>query len=508
MSRKIISLLVALTLLMSLVAIPAAMAEDTYELNVMWVGNGNSDRNDAVTAALSAYLTEKIGCTIKFNIYGWDVTQTGLPALQAGEKIDVFFTANWLHFTDCVQQGLFQPLNDLLQSDGQDILKNINPLFLQGSAVNGVNYAIPTNKELAVPDGWLVNMKAAEEVGLTADMLSTINSCAQLEPYIVKYKELHPEAYPYLMEGCFWPDEVWYRTELLGTGLQINPISQKNHLEADGSFDDKVYNVLEDQTTLDHLALMNKWYNAGYINPESDLTTFEHRAIFTTGDWLFYTQPLKGNGIKAAEMVQAYGSDEMKTALANGETPVGEIYGSQPKVASEFSGSMLAIPTTSENPQKAMQFINLLHSDKDFVNMMLYGIKGEDWDLTDGDFVKLDNPNWFSGHGGAWTMGNTSLQYVQVGEDPQKNEKLISYADDAILLPNAGFSFDTTVVETELAAVKNVIAKYHLPLFSGKIAPDDASAGVEAYKADLKAAGIDAIAQAYTEQYAAWLAAK
>ena len=105
-------------------------------------------------------------------------------------------------------------------------------------------------------------------------------------------------------------------------------------------------------------------------------------------------------------------------------------------------------------------------------------------------------------------MGNTSLQYVQVGEDPQKNEKLISYADDAILLPNAGFSFDTTVVETELAAVKNVIAKYHLPLFSGKIAPDDASAGVEAYKADLKAAGIDAIAQAYTEQYAAWLAAK
>ena len=505
MSRKLISLMLALTLILSVAIIPSAVADDTYELVIKWVGNGDSDRNDAVSAALSEYLTEKIGCTVDFHVYGWDVTETALPALQAGEKIDIFFTANWLHYSDCVQQDLFLPLNDLLESDGQGILSTINPLFLEGAAIDGVNYAIPTNKELAVPDGWLVNMEAAAEVGLTADMLADLNSCEQLEEYIAKYKELHPESYPYLMEGCFWPDEYWYRSDLLGTGLQINPISQLNYLEADGTYDDAVYSVFEDQRMIDHLNLMHKWFAAGYIDPESDLTTFEHRAVFASGDWLFYTQPLKGNNIKAAEMIQSYGNDEMKAALAAGETPVGEIYGKQPLLASEFTGSMLAIPITSENPAKAMQFLNLMHSDADFINMMLYGIEGEDWHLEDG-FVVLDNSNWSSGHGGAWTMGNTSLQYVTVGEDPEKNAKLISFADDAIILPNSGFTFDTSTVETELAALKNVTAKYHNALMCGKTDPADPDLGVAAYVDDLKAAGMEEIAAEYTRQYQAWLA--
>ena len=506
--RKLISLALVVAMVLSLAVFTTASAEDPYELKVLWVGNGNSDRNDAVSAAMSAYLTEKIGCTIKFDIYGWDITLTALPALMAGEEYDVVFTANWLHFNDLVRDEIIQPLDALLQSDGQGILETLNPLFLTGSAVNGTVYAIPTNKELAVPDGWLVNMAAAEEVGLTADMLKDINSCEQLEPYLAKYKELHPEAYPYLMEGCFWPDEYWFRTDELGTGLQINPVSQLNYLNEDGTYDGAVYDVFKDERMISHLELMNKWYNAGYINQETDLTTFEHRAIFTTGAWLFYTQPLKGNGIKATEMVQSYGSDEWKTAVSNGETPVGEIYGKQPKVASEFSGSMLAIPTSSGNPQKAMQFINLLHTDKDFNNMMLYGIPGEDWHLDENGFAVIDNPSWNGGHGGAWTMGNNALQYVQVGEDPEKNAKLISYADDAICLPNAGFTFDTSVVDTELAAIKNVTAKYHLPLMCGKVAPDDAEAGVAAYLADLEAAGIETVKAEYAKQYEAFLAAK
>ncbi|MER2220423.1 MAG: hypothetical protein ABS976_02300, partial [Rhodococcus sp. (in: high G+C Gram-positive bacteria)] len=42
---------------------------------------------------------------------------------------------------------------------------------------------------------------------------------------------------------------------------------------------------------------------------------------------------------------------------------------------------------------------------------------------------------------GAWTVGNTKLQLVLTSEDPQKNELLQSYADDAIATASLGFRF-------------------------------------------------------------------
>ncbi len=502
MLRKLTSLLLVATMLLSMAIFTTASAEGEYELNCYWVGTGDSDRKEAVEAALSAYLTEKIGCTIKFHVYGWNM-DTAMPTLAAGDKIDVFFTATWLQFMNCVQAGYFQPLNDLLQSDGQGILETLNPLFLQGSAVNGVNYAIPTNKELAVPDGWIVNSVAAEEVGLTKEVAQAFKTCEELEPYLAKYKELHPESYPFVMESGRWCDQPWFNTDLLGVGGVL--VAQKNNFEADGSFDPNFYNIWEQEVTKTHCELMYKWMQAGYIDPGANLTTYQFRDVIPTGAWLFSAQPLKGNDIKSAETIQSFGSDEQKAALAAGNNPFYEIV-SAPKLASEFSGSMLAIPTSSENPQKAMQFINLMHTDAKFINMILYGIEGEDWHM-DGDFVVLDNPVWQGAHGGAWTMGNTQLQHVTVGEDPNKNALLISYADDAILLPNAGFAFDTSVVESELAAIKNVYDKYQLSLMCGNVDPNGAD-GIAAYVADLKVAGIDVVVAAMQSQYDAWVAEK
>ena len=510
MSRKIVSLLIVLTLVLSAAIIPTAVADSPYELNMMWCGNDNSDRSDAVCAAIGDYLTEKLGTPVSMNfyVYGWDVTTTALPALQAGEKIDIFFTAGWLYYSTCVAQGLFLPMNDLLQSDGQDILANLNPLFLEGAAVDGVNYAVPTNKELAVPWGWFVNMAAAEEIGLTEEAIADIHTCEQMEEYLAAYKALHSEFYPYVIGDASWPDSQWYPVDQLGTGTSVYLLSQKNLYEADGSYDDTVYSVFEDESTIAHMALMHDWLKAGYIDPENSLDSHDHNDVFTTGNWLFMTMPLKGNGIKAAEMIQQYGNEAMKAALNAGETPVVEIYTSFPKLASEFIGSMLAIPITCEKPELAMQFINLMHSDQQLINMMLYGIEGDDWYLNDEGFVEFNNNSWFSGHGGAWTMGNTGMQYVTVGEDPEKNAKLISFADDAITLPSTGFTFDTVPVETQLAAIKNVVEKYQRGLVFGLSDPEDPDMGIAAYVADLKAAGLETVQAEYTAQYAAWIAEK
>mgnify|MGYP000340936878 CR=1 FL=1 len=45
-------------------------------------------------------------------------------------------------------------------------------------------------------------------------------------------------------------------------------------------------------------------------------------------------------------------------------------------ITTHAGGSMLAIPQTSENPVKAMQYINLMHTDTELLDMMLYGVQG------------------------------------------------------------------------------------------------------------------------------------
>ena len=41
------------------------------------------------------------------------------------------------------------------------------------------------------------------------------------------------------------------------------------------------------------------------------------------------------------------------------------------------------IPENSAYPEKAMQFLNLLYSDPDIINLLAYGIEGEDYVVHD-----------------------------------------------------------------------------------------------------------------------------
>ena len=149
-----------------------------------------------------------------------------------------------------------------------------------------------------------------------------------------------------------------------------------------------------------------------------------------------------------------------------------------------------------------------MHSDATLVNLMLFGAEGVNYEKIDETTVKLTDQNWYGVHGGAWTVGNTKLQYVTEGEDPQKNELLQSYADDAIPTASLGFRFVKDNVADQVAAVSAVIKEYANPLMCGAVDPDDAEHGIEALKAALQNAGIATIIDEVEAQYEAWKAAQ
>lgn len=481
---------------------PDTSTGEVVVLDYYWIGNGDTDQRELVEQAINEYVEPLIGVNVSFSVIGWgDWDSKAITALRAGEKIDIFFTADWLRYMQLSSEGMFTPLNDdagpdgnLLEQYGQDILTTLNPAFIVGTQVDGVNYAVPTNKELTVPMGLVYNVTAAEEIGFTAEEAAKVTSMADLEPWLAKYKELYPDQYPYLADE-WWGFEPWVPG--FGAGIPANLLSQKFAPDSAGNFDETIYSVWETNENLEFARLQYNWVQAGYIHPDSALSTWTNTPDFNAGRFFITTQPLKGNNIKGQELVNASGNPDLK---------VQEIYG-QPKVnvTTHAGGSMLAIPAISDYPVQAMKFINLMHMDSKLINMMLYGVEGTHWEFESDGRVNITNSAWYAAHGGAWTLGNTQIQAVSNKEDPAKNKMLIEYSNDSIAHPSLGFRFRTEPVAAELTAIQAVVDGMNSALMTGGVDPD---VELENYIQALKDAGLDTVKAELQKQYDEWKQAK
>lgn len=515
MSRKFITFLLMMSLLIVAAGCAPAAAPaqsdaagesasspsgEMVTLDYYWIGNGDTDQRELVQDAINEYVGPMIGANVVFHIVGWgDWDTKAVTGLQAGEKMDIFFTADWRNYMQLASQDLFLPLNDdageygnLLEDYGPDILAGLNPAFVTGTQIDGVNYAVPTNKELTVPMGFVYNLDVAEEIGFTEADAANIKSSRDLAPWLEKAKAAHPDEYPYLTDGSDG-FEPWVPG--FASGVPSNLISMELAPLADGSFNEVIQSVMETGYAKDHTDLMREWYNSGWIHPDAGLSTFNADELMNAGKFFIRSMPLKGSNIKAQELINASG---------NADLHMGEIYG-QPKVnvTTHAGGSMLAIPALSEHPVEAMKFINLMHSDSKLLNMMLFGVEGVHWELADDGRVNITNSAWYGAHGGAWTLGNTLLQAVSTNEDPEKNRLLIEYSNDAVDHPSLGFRFRTEPVAAELTALTTVADGLNRALLTGYVDP---AVELPAYIDALKIAGLDTVKAEVEKQYDEWKA--
>ena len=507
--RKLISVFLAFVMMLGLM--PADFAAEPYTLDIYWVGNGDKPEIRAgVEAAVNEYIEPIIGANVVFHIVGWDDWKTQVvdvltdKAARKATKMDLVFTAEWEYYSDLVEAKALFVLDDLLDQFGKGILSSLPEGFWNGIRINKGIYGVPTNKELCVPMGFIVNKTAADAIGWDLEN-SEIKTTADLEPWLAKYKEMYPDKYPYLMDmnpAGRWVDEPWIND---WSGTENNAVAMRMAKLEDGSFDETVYSIFETPEEEEHIRLMYKWVQDGYISPENaGMTKGDAEDLFGRGEFLVFTQPLKGNNIKAVEMYSE------KHEAGSEPFEVAEII-MQPKyiVTAHTAGSMFGIPTNCQNLDAAMKYLNLMHSDAKLVNLMLFGVEGVNYTKLDDRKVTL-NPDaaWYTVHGGAWTVGDVTLQYVLENEDPDKNNKLIEFAEDAAETDSLGFRFNKKKLSAETEAVAEAVRTYVNPLLCGVADPDDPEKGIEAMKAALKAAGIDKLVEAAQKQYNEWKAAQ
>ncbi|MCR4877522.1 MAG: hypothetical protein K5922_10125, partial [Clostridiales bacterium] len=139
--KKFLALILAAVLLLTLVP---AMADSPVEITMLLEGNNVTD-DAAVLEQLNAYLTDKIGVTLKPTWGTWgNFDEIARNAVNSGsDEYDIMFTCSWTsnEYAPYAKKGAYvrldDPEDDLLAEYGADLKTVLPDLLFEGAMTEG-----------------------------------------------------------------------------------------------------------------------------------------------------------------------------------------------------------------------------------------------------------------------------------------------------------------------------------------------------------------------------------
>ncbi|WP_438434447.1 ABC transporter substrate-binding protein [Gorillibacterium sp. sgz500922] len=464
-----------------------------YTVSLLYPGTPQKDEKqveDAINKILEAKINAKLDI-MPVDWGSWDNTKN--LKIASREKFDIMFTAQWRNYATDTAKGAFLPLNDdslkdvgnLLDKYGQGIKESLDPAFLSGSQINGKNYGVPTDKELAAQGGIVYRTDIADELGID---MSQVKKPEDLDAVLKIVKEKKPNITP-----LFLKDGENFNSHYMASFDTMGDDGTPGMVFKNGT-DTKVVSKLDTDVYKNNLKLTRDYMKKGYINKDAAVATISTQDAMKAGNVFMTVQSLKpGKDMEMAGQIGMVGK-------------LKQIAFTEPTISTgDTAGSMLAISTTSQDPARAMMVINLLHTDKELNNLLNFGIEGQHYVKVSDNIIKAGPSADKYAPGAAWMFGNQFLNYILESEAPDKWDQFKAFNKSAKASPALGLTFDATSVKTEVAACKDVMKEYDATLDTGSADPDTI---LPKYIDKMKKAGADKIIAAKQQQLDAFLASK
>ncbi|WP_419872494.1 ABC transporter substrate-binding protein [Candidatus Pristimantibacillus sp. PTI5] len=454
--------------------------EKEMELTIAFIGLGNMNEVALVEEQISKITKEKINATVKLmpiDIGAW-VQQVNL-LLAGNEPLDLLVTSSFFNFSSQVAKGQLLPIDELVEKHAPTIKDTMELAIFNATKVGGKSYGVPSVRDTAADHGFVARKDLMDKYGLTFDNVKTY---ADLDPIFQKIKENEPGMYPLVQ-----------RSQTLGIAAEIvrgyiDTLGDTPGILIVENQDLKVVNLYEQQMYKDALQLARKWYQAGYTMPDAATTQEGNNSLLKAGKGFSYLSNMKP-GFEAQE----------KTV--NGYEMVAARFVPPISTSDSGTGFMMSIPKNTQDPDRAAQLLNLLYTDKDIANLIANGVEGK-------HYVDAGNGQIKAPEGGSnyvfnqWQVGNNALAKVWEGTAPDIWEQTKEFNNSSTFSKALGFSFDSSPVKTEIAAVANVNNQYKAGLESGTIDP----AKLDEFISKLKSAGLDKIIAEKQKQLDQWAA--
>ena len=477
--------------------------EDTAHIVVAYPTNGTIPKDLAkVQEAINEITLEMINTEVElFTVEIGSYAQQMNLKISSGEQVDCMLTfpVGSCNFQTLTSQNIFRPLSDLLESYGQDVTSIVGDKLMAATTYKDDIYGIPCYYDVAESVIWYMRKDILEKYDLTEEALAAENY-EDIKKVLKKVHESDGEIAPIgqaVLGGqvitkmdSFYPgdfsESVFYDrmgdTTIRMAGVNI-------------SGDDKtVVNVYDSEDYKNTLETIHLWYEEGLVYKDASISQESPETLMKSGtifSWITVGNPTQLASKESAagyELVQK----EIEPVILNSTSLRNFVWG---------------ITQTSQEPEAAMKFLNLMYSNADIVNLFNLGIEGEHYiDNGDGTVsfptgVDQNDSGYYTFT--YWMYGNAFLRKVWEGDDPEvlaEREKVVQNAETSPLL---GFSFDSGAYDLEITAVTNVINEYRPGLESGSQDPETL---LPEFIDALNKAGGDVLLKAYQEQLDAWWA--
>lgn len=434
-----------------------------------------------IEGAVNEIAQEKINVKVKLipiSFSNW-MQQTNLM-FSGGEQLDLM--PSIYNYSQSVLQGQLIPLDDLIEKHGQGITEALDPAYLDASRVNGIIYGVPTLHEMAVVNGISMREDILDKYQIDTSKLENLED---LEDILKTVKAGEPNMAPIIPSTVGASILNNYKTyDDLNNTIGVLP-NYDNNL--------KVVNLYETDEYADQLKMLRRWYQEGLILQDASTNQANPIDLIDSKRGFSY-------------LISAHPAALTGTAVSGGVEKKVDTF-SQPPVSttSQITNTMWGITVNSKSPDKAMEFLNLMYSDKDIANLLIWGIEGKHYEVKSGNIIDFpegidaQSSGYYMNMG--WLFGNQFLAYIWNGTDPELWEKVKEFNASATKSKALGFTFDPSMVKTEVAAIGNVITQYALPLETGSVDPDNI---LPKFIASLKAAGVDKVIAEKQKQLDEW----
>lgn len=336
-----------------------------------YFGGEKRAATDEVWSAVSDYVNAK-GLNVKFSVQfiPWtEYSRKLLVMAAAGDRWDLNFDSE-TSFQQMASRGSYLPLNKLLPQYAPKLYEHYLQLDnLRSVTSNGDILALP----------WMINMNQRPHIVWRQDLAEkagvhrsedSIQNIEDVDLLLHELKAAYPNnritripALPIYIVRDEWVDLGFH-----GLGFYLNDPAVK-------------VQAIEDQTFyIDAAKMSKKWYEDRILTPDAkidnDNSADQWRngkmlTTLTSHEWAYVADP--------GFVDESY---RQQAAL---------LYPDKKTVNRSPTSNVVAINRNSEHPELVLKFMEMLETDSQLYDLVIYGIQGKTYELDGGKVIYPDN---------------------------------------------------------------------------------------------------------------------
>lgn len=347
--------------------------DDTMaEINMVYMPMGSVPTGiDAVEDAINEITEAEINTHVNIEMIetGSYEQQIGLK-MSSGEKMDLMLTLPFgsTSYNNMASQKQFKDISGLLDKYGKGILEMMGNL-IDATTVDGKIYAVPTYRTLVTSEYIVMRTDVLEDLGLL-EKAQNMTSFTEYEEILAAVKASDEWGY---LAGIANSDSDGLCLPLAGGYLGVDKFSDAYYYDQLGDLN-KIIAIDPEGTddtikmnfaTDDYKAMIDKmrgWYEKGYV----------YKDAATTDDT---AEILVKNNVAFSYFVEGeIGIETSKTAACGTDMTCVKIV-TLPISTSSCTKFVWAVPTTADEPEAAVKFMNMMYTDARIENLLAWGVE-------------------------------------------------------------------------------------------------------------------------------------